>query len=403
MDMKTISKCLILFCFTTIIWSCSDGDFDPNANAILLTGTDTSPVVTFPVDDTPSTYYVSSSTTYKVEEDVVVNYELSTDAVAAYNEKNKTNYFAVPDASVKLLDTQDVIEAGKAASTGIRVQLVSTENWVDGRAYVVPISIKEVKGGNLNILKSSKTILLRVSRKMIFNSLNVANSSLYSTYDWGRSEGKSAIPLPKFTCEIKVFLTEDAPARIRRLCNWGGVGQNMLRFGENGTNRNALQWVCPAGNIVSKTLFAPNRWYTVSLTFDGSTYVMYVDGVKDGELGAAADFAFSFFEIGMSWAGYTSSQMVRGRIAEVKLWNRALVSSEIQMGMCAIDPNSEGLIGYWKMNEGDGHVFHDSSPSQMHMDWSDTWRSPYEDDVYQNYDKSSSVSWIVDDNNSCNQ
>lgn len=401
--MKTRNKYLIILCCAAMGWSCSDGDFDPDANTILLTGTNKSPVVTFPVEDTPSTYYLSSSTAYQVEEDVVVNYGINTDAVAIYNEQNKTSYFAVPDASVTLLETQDVIEAGKAASTGIRVQLVSTEDWVDGRAYVIPVSIKSIEGGGLHVLESSKTIYLRVSRKMIFNSLDVSAPNLYSTYDWERSEGKSAISLSKFTCEIKVFLTEDAPARIRRLCNWGGVGQNMLRFGENGTDRNSLQWVCPAGNIVSKTLFAPNRWYTVSLTFDGSTYVMYVDGVKDGELGAAADFAFSFFEIGMSWAGYTSSQRTEGRIAEVKLWNRALVSSEIQMGMCAIDPNSDGLIGYWKMDEGEGHIFNDSSPSGMHMDWSDTWRSPTESDVYQNYDKSGYVSWIIDDHNSCNQ
>lgn len=401
--MKTNNKYLILLCFAISVWSCSDGDFNPKDNVILLTGTDINPVVTFPIEDTPSTYYVTSSTAYKVEKDVVVTYELNTDAVTTYNELNKTKYYAVPGESVVLLDTQDVIEAGKAASKGVRVQLVSTEDWVDGRTYVVPVSIKSVEGGNLNVLKSSKTILLRVSRKMDFYSLDVSNSNLYSNYDWERSEGKSAISLSRYTCEIKVFLTENAPARIRRLCNWGGVGQNMLRFGENGTDRNSLQWVCPAGNIVSKTLFSPNRWYTVSLTFDGTTYVMYVNGVKDSELVAASDFAFSFFEIGMSWAGYPSQQLVRGRIAEVKLWNKALVSSEIQMGMCGVDANSDGLIGYWKMNEGTGHMFYDSSPSQMHMDWSDTWREPSENGVSVNVDKSSYVTWIFDDYNSCNQ
>ncbi len=401
--MKTINKSFILLCSATMVLSCSNGDFDPNANAILLTGTDVNPVVTFPVDDTPSTYYVSSSTAHKVDEKVTVSYGFDNDAVETYNDLNGTTYFPVPDGAVKLLDTQDVIEAGKASSTGIRVQLVSTENWVDGRSYVIPVSIKSVTGGDLTVLNPSKTILLRVSRKMSFSSLDVGNANLYSTYDWIRSEGKEAMPLPKYTCEIKVFLTEDAPARIRRLCNWGGVGQNMLRFGEEGTHRNALQWVCPADKIVSKTLFAPNKWYTVSLTFDGSTYAMYVDGVKEGELSASAEFAFSFFEIGMSWTTYTSTQMTRGRIAEVKLWDRALVSSQIQMGMCGIDPTTaKGLVGYWKMNEGTGAVFHDTSGNGLDMNWADTWREPT-DGNFVKYDKSTYVSWIKDVYNTCNQ
>lgn len=400
--------------------SCKDGDFDPNANAILLTGTDVTPVVVFPVDDTPSTYYVTSSTSRKVDEDVLVSYEINNGAIDVYNERNKMNFYPAPEGSIKLLDTQDVIESGKAASTGVRVQLVSTEDFVDGRTYIVPISIKSVEGGNLKVLVPSETILLRISRKISFNSLDVGNANLYSTYDWWRSEGKSAIPLPRYTCEVKVFLTEDKPNRIRRLCNWagdhgadadgnsagaqsGGKNQNMLRFGEEGTDRNILQWVSPGGGVFSKTSFAPNRWYTVSLTYNGSSFIMYVDGVKDAELGGTGDFAFSSFELGMSWAGYTSSQMTRGRIAEVRLWNKALVASEIQMGLCGIDPNSDGLIAYWKMNEGEGHIFHDSSPSGMHMDWSDTWRSPSENDRYSQYNKSSYVNWVIDSNNTCNQ
>src|SRR5690606_33773708 len=188
---------------------------------------------------------------------------------------------------------------GKAASNGIRVQVVSTENWVDGRSYVIPVSIQSVSNGDLEVLASAKTVFLRVSRKLHFSSLDISNYNLYSEFWFEESkENFTPIDLPQYTCEIKVFLTEDKPNRIRRLCNWGGEnGQNMLRFGEAGMDRNQLQWVSPGGSIVSKTLFAPNRWYTVSVTFDGNKYVMYVDGVKDAEiLGTPPGFKFSKFE-----------------------------------------------------------------------------------------------------------
>ncbi len=404
--MKTINKCYVLLCImATLLASCKDGDFDPDKKVLLLTGTETNPVVKFAMDDAPAIYYVTTSATNKVDNDVIITYEINYEALAAYNEKNKTSYFTTPESSVKLLDTQDTIKAGKASSSGARVQIVSTEGWVDGRTYVIPVSIKKVEGGSLDVMESSKNILLRVSRTISFNSLDISNTNLYSEYWFEKSKpGFTPISLPAYTCEIKVFLTEDKPNRIRRLCNWGGTGgQNMLRFGEEGMDRNQLQWVSPSGSVPSKTLFAPNRWYTISLTFDGSKYIMYVDGVKDNELAGTSQFAFSKFEIGMSWAGYNSSQRINGRIAEVRLWKRALVSSEIQVGICGVDPNAEDLVTYWKMNEGSGHIFHDITGNGYDLNWSDTWRSPTESDIYQNYDKSSYVSWVIDDNNKCSQ
>lgn len=403
--MKTINIYIIFLCLVATFYSCSGEDkFDPDKNYLLFTGTDVNPVVGFRLDDTPSTQYITTSTTRKLDKDIVVTYEINNDALTEYNEKNKTNYLPVPESSLKLSTTNDTINAGKAASNGIGVQITSTEEWVEGRIYVVPVSIKSVTGEDVEVMNSSKTIFLRISRKIMFSSLDVSNANLYSEYLFEKSkEGFSAIDLPQYTCEIKVYLTEDAPNRIRRLCNWGGQGQNMLRFGEEGMHRNQLQWVCPAGSVPSKTLFAPNRWYTISLTFDGSKYTMYVDGVKDNEIIGSSPFKFAKFEIGMSWAGYTSSQRINGRIAEVKLWNHALVTSEIQLGMCGLDPKTEGLVGYWKMDETSGHIFHDATGNGLDMDWSDTWREPKEDGVAVQYDKSGYVNWIKDEKNECYQ
>ncbi len=405
--MKILNKYFLWLCVLGAFISCNgDDQFDPDKNYVLLTGTDVNALATFQLDDTPSIRYVTTSATRKVNEDVIVDYQIDNNALEAYNQKNKTSYYPIPESSVKLLDTRDTINAGKAASNGIRVQVVSTENWVDGRSYVIPVSIQSVSNGDLEVLASAKTVFLRVSRKLHFSSLDISNYNLYSEFWFEESkENFTPIDLPQYTCEIKVFLTEDKPNRIRRLCNWGGEnGQNMLRFGEAGMDRNQLQWVSPGGSIPSKTLFAPNRWYTVSLTFDGNKYVMYVDGVKDAEiLGTPPGFKFSKFEIGMSWAGYPSQQRTSGRIAEVKLWNKALVASEIQMGMCGVDAETPGLLAYWKMNETSGHVFHDATGNGYDMDWSDTWRSPTESDIYQQYDKSNFVTWLQDEKNECYQ
>lgn len=40
-----------------------------------------------------------------------------------------------------------------------------------------------------------------------------------------------------------------------------------------------------------------------------------------------------------------------GYLAECRVWTRALSQSEIANNMNYVDPTSEGLLAYWRMNE----------------------------------------------------
>ena len=102
----------------------------------------------------------------------------------------------------------------------------------------------------------------------------------------------------------------------------------------------------------------------------------------------------------MSWTGYRSSQYFRGRIAEVRVWNRTLSPTELKTGLGAVDPKSEGLVAYWKMNEGQGHIFRDATGNGYDMDWTDTAREIYEGQgLVFNLDYSSAIAWDNDDKN----
>ena len=58
--------------------------------------------------------------------------------------------------------------------------------------------------------------------------------------------------------------------------------------------------------------------------------------------------------MGMSYQGYNSQQFFAHRFCELRIWNRALSTTEINANMCGADPQSEGLVAYWKFNEGNG-------------------------------------------------
>lgn len=396
---------LITVVSTLLLGGCNaEGDkFDYNKEVILVTGTDTNPLVKFVVEDTPATYTVTASVTNKVAQDVTVTFAQDNSLVETYNAEHKTSYYAIPESAVKLEETEGIIKAGRASSTGINVRVVSTENFKDGRTYVIPITIKNVKGSNLEVLQASRTIFLRVSRVINFNSLDMSNTNLYSSYI---APDEKVIDLPNYTYEIKCYVNTWGGSPISRLCNFGPKDEsitNLLRFGENGQAVNSLQWVSPGGGLISSTRFNLGQWYTISLTFDGSVYTMYVNGVKDAQLTGNKGTKFQRLELGMSWTGYGGSQRFVGRIAEVRLWNRALTTSELQLGLCGVDPKSEGLVSYWKMNEGTGYLFKDATGNGYDMDWSNTWREVTEGQGLVKQDKSGAVSWLIDNKNKCNQ
>lgn len=384
--------------------ACTEGDkFDYHKNLAYMTGTETSPLVKFVVEDTPATYPVTVSLADKVSEDVTVKLSMDNTLIDQYNKENKTSYYPVPASAIKAGNMDVVIKAGRASSTSADVSIISTDEFIDGRVYVIPVTIKEI-GGGLDALKPSETIFLRISRVINFNSLDISNTNMYSNYI---APDALAVNLPNYTYEIKCYINawHETPERISRLCSFTAKDEsnsNMLRFGENGQDLNSLQWVSPIGSIVSTTRFTPGRWYTISLTHDGSKFTMYVDGVKDCEMQGSANCTFQRFEMGMSWENYPAKQYFNGRIAEARVWNRALTTGELQLGICGVDVATEGLIAYWKFDEGTGSIFKDATKHGYDMDWSKTFRDTG-NGVLSPFDKSSYVKWIFDEKNKCNQ
>lgn len=405
--MKVSALSSIMLLATGFLVGCSEGDdFNYDKKGIFVTGTETDPLIKFVVEDTPSSYTVTAQATKKVESDVKVTFAIDTALVSQYNAKHQSSFYAVPAGSVEIDNAEVTISSGQALSTGAQVKVVSTENFEDGRTYVIPVTIKSISNTTgEEIIDASRTVFLKISRVLQFTSL-VNSPSFSSNYIFPDDK---AVTLTNFTYEIKVRADGFglAGGEIERLCAFlGKDGKNasMLRFGEAGFDGNQLQWVSPAGSVVSSTRFAPNQWYLISLVYDGSAMTMYVNGVKDASINASGvSVKFQRFELGMSWGGYNNSQFFPGRIAEVRVWNRALSPNEMVNGMCGVDAKSKGLVAYWKMNEGEGHIFKDATGNGFDMDWNDTWRADYEGDLIHHIDYGDKLQWVNDENNKCAQ
>lgn len=377
-----------------VLAGCTEADkFDYDKNVIFVSGAEVTPVTKFVLEDTPSSFVVTASTAMVVDKDIKVKFAIDNSLVEAYNEKNSTSFSAVPDDAIVFENGDAVVVAGKSFSTPATVKVVSTENFVEGRNYLIPVTIQTVDG--LEVLEPSRTLYLQISRVIHFASLNISNPNMYSNFKFPEDK---QIELSNYTYEIK-FRSEE----WHHIARMFAFPSAMLRFGELGAPVNSVQWCYDGGNMYSNTLFDTNRWYMLSLTNDGSNLTMYVDGVKDNQMGGAKPVKLESLEFGMSWTGYPHQQYFKGRIAEVRVWNRALSPGELKLGLCGVDPQSEGLIAYWKMNEGEGHIFHDATGNGYDIDWSNTFREIQEGNPTYGLDYSQYVGWDKDDNNKCAQ
>ena len=148
----------------------------------------------------------------------------------------------------------------------------------------------------------------------------------------------------------------------------------LIRHGDT-PNTRLQQWelVLDGLNVRSSTDLQGGVWTHLAVVLDGTNATIYQDGQNVGSAALPANFAGvdltkcingwrqpQFFSLGRS---SDNTRSFCGKMAEVRLWNRALTADEInaENHFYTVDPNSKGLVAYWKLNEGDGTIFHDST------------------------------------------
>ena len=400
---RTIFNILLLMAVGMFLAACdSEGDrFDYNKVGLLISGTEQVPVQRFTVEELPAAYAVTVKATRRCDAPVTVRLAIDTALVRAYNAKQGTAYYPMPLSCVTLENSEVEIKAGEALSTAAQVKVIDTDAFIEGATYVIPVTIEQVTGEGGEVIESSRTLFLQISRIISFYSLE-NNQNASSNYIFSDD---MMVNLTNYTIEFKFYSYNFGNVgNIKRVLAIEGKNEeeaNMFRFGENGSaGGDILQWVLPGGRCFSNTHFKTNQWYLVSCTYDGTTFKMYVDGVEDAQTtGSGKATPFQRFELGMSWGNYRSSQFYQGRLCEVRVWNRALTASEISMGFAGVNAQSDGLVAYWKMNEGEGHIFHDATGHGYDMDWTDTWRDDRENGVLVPHDYSQYIRWVKDDHN----
>jgi hypothetical protein len=109
-----------------------------------------------------------------------------------------------------------------------------------------------------------------------------------------------------------------------------------------------------------------DEWTHLAGTWDGTTIKLYVNGVNQTNEQAFSDPIVNDLTE-HTLIGLHAAHCFNGTISEVRIWNYARSESEIKDSMYSeLKRTEEGLVGYWKLDEGSGTIAYDSSPNGNH-------------------------------------
>ncbi len=159
--------------------------------------------------------------------------------------------------------------------------------------------------------------------------------------------------------------------------SWSNGEQGyVLRAGNNGqvdftvcgkdAFGTSISWISAISATGVLTL---NTWYHVAGTYDGDSVRVFVNGVQVGVNalpdGMIAGTAYPIRIGRLSDQLQSQTRYWTGQIDEVRVWERALDTAEINAKrMHHLDASLEtGLVGYWRFNEGSGANITDQTSS----------------------------------------
>ena len=284
---------------------------------------------------------------------------LPTYRMAYYDE----NAILLPEEYYSMPETSTVISSGAVTSAKLPIEFNNIGNLDRNETYVLPVSVQSADG--IGILQSAKNFYYVFRGASLVNVVcSLSKNRAYPDFN----NDDRFNNLTENTMEI-LFKANAFPNQLNTLM--GIEGHYLLRLGDASVPSNQLQVATSAGNLTSPDLtFESNKWYHVAVTCNKGNIKVYVNGeekysdrvnMRYVNLGAKhhnEDNGDRVFWVGYS---YSLDRFFDGVVSEVRIWNRELTADEIKAPahFYTVDPASDGLISYWKFDDGAGQTVKD--------------------------------------------
>lgn len=288
------------------------------------------------------------------------------DLAARYNMEYGDNAFALPEEHWSIPETVRTIEPGTIAAEGFDVLFSNIKELDISDRYVLPVEISSVQGAPL--LRSHEMVYFVVRGAAIINVVADV-TKMKAQFSWKGDAANIVRSMPVVTVEALLNCTADSweAGRDNSLGTVFGIeGHYLLRIGDAGFPRDQLQIVTPHGNWPNGNE-APSlpvgEWVHIAVVYDApnNMRLYYINGEKVAERTTNISSNINLTSGCYVGYAYDNSRWLPAMMSELRLWNVARTQEQIAASPYKVDPASEGLVGYWKFDEGTGNVIHDNT------------------------------------------
>lgn len=290
------------------------------------------------------------------------------DLVKRYNEANGTDYLLFDMKNVAISTNAATIKKGNYFSDNIELQFSGLNSVEEGKKYLVPV---QIESSNIPVIKGADVVYFLLNKPVKIRTV------------W-RLE-RDYIKLPLVVDKEYSSVTYETLVKFERMnfnnTIMGTEGILILRVGDSALPGGANNLIQIAGNKQfhsDKVKFEPGRWYHVAYTYDsnsGATFI-YVNGEKVAEAKWDPGSKFilgqgPYMSIGRIEKFMWGTRPTNGYMSEARFWTVARTQQQIQQNMLSVDPASEGLEAYYKLNgkdqvkENGVFVIKDASPKGL--------------------------------------
>ena len=196
----------------------------------------------------------------------------------------------------------------------------------------------------------------------------------FPTFMESKASGEVCNNLHNYTLEALIRVHEFSPG-IQTVM--GIEGYFLIRISDNGLQPNQLQVSTGAfGSLTDPAtcLLTVNKWTHIALVGDAEAgeLRLYIDGrliITKTATGDWQDISLGKPMKANSWEtesrpfyigySYSAGRELNGEFSECRIWNVAKTQEEIVNNVYEVDPESAGLVAYWKFDEGEGKIVRD--------------------------------------------
>ncbi|HBG39886.1 MAG TPA: hypothetical protein DDW85_00565 [Porphyromonadaceae bacterium] len=301
------------------------------------------------------------------DKDITVTYQPAPSLVEVYNKAYYDHAVALPEVYYELPEPKVTIAAGSVRSSETSIHFKDINRLDRDSVYVLPVTIVHA---DLPVLQSAQTIYYVLKGAALINVVADMEDNYLHIDQW---------VTPTVVNNLSQ-VTMEALIRCRdydRLIStvMGIEGRLLIRIGDAGFPSNQIQIATNKGNFPdsdSNKGLPTNEWTHVALTYDSSDGDMkiYVNGKVQSQ-GTKSIGRVSFdvngkdgFYIGRS---YEDNRYLAGEFSECRIWNVVRTQEEIANNPFEVEPESEGLVAYWKCNDGAGNTVKDHTANGNHL------------------------------------